>query len=1236
MMKKRIAIIVAIIFCILVGEYAVDFNRFHTKRLMCPMASVVATDNMLSSLNVTAIAEDSKGLMWIGTSAGINVFDGHSYTQFSHDTQDSTALPDDYITCLHRDCMGRMWVGTQNGVAMYDGGGRFRRCKLPVTNNCTITDIADANSGNGVVVAVGNLQRSYFHVKDGKVEAASLSDIVPKQKVVIPDAPYSLRKPLQMVSCSFADSRGNVWVGFRNAGYQIVSASMTAYKRANENILASATKGKDIIALGRVGETLLAGTTLRLYAFETKTGALNETLYQSMFRQSENALAELNNIVALDNRRAWIVGSREVLSCEVNDGRVGIKGRTLGDNGGGVQLGNGVNIGGKLYVSSDAGAILCMAYASNRVEHIPVKSQWYDDETQLAALRDGSLLVFMRNMHIATYKPTERKVKELSVTGEKAGGNIDPAFAYEDSYGKVWLGTKRSGLYRLDMRKMSVERMNLLNDVHVQGIVEDSRRNIWITTLKDVVCYNPKTEEMQFSSVVSSGQNDLRRQFFDNSVCLSPDSSIVLGNSDGCCFLPLAAQNAARCGLENKLCIYSVKVVAEDGKAMMLNDSVADGKCYTFSHDENSVGFSFFYPNFGQSSSFMYQYRLEGYDSQWHEPTYTQNVNYANLPPGKYMFRLRLVASSKGEPLCERYVVVNIKPAWWASSAAWTFYVVCVMALIYYVNTLYLRLRSNHLRLLNERHERERERHTNEMNMSFFANVSHEFRNPITLIAGPLIALRADDSLTKTARQSLDRVCLSVNRMLRLIDQMLDFNQLETDALRLRVTNIDAATELNRLIASFEESAQVRGIVLDVRRTAANYEMYLDTDKFEKIMSNLFTNALKHTPDNGRIAITMNTRNTAYEGEWLDVEVFNSGSHIAGERIKDVFKRYFQLSDANASHKYGWGTGIGLYYVKRLVGLHHGEITVRNQCDETDAKNDGVAFCFSLPMGRIAYDGDEICVESPRIMQIPISAPVLIDNSQQTNNRQKILIVDDDVDVAQYIRSLFVADYIVENRYSAETALKDMADIRPDIILSDIVMGEMSGYDFCRTLKANLMWSHIPVVLVTAKSNIDEQISGLRLGAIAYITKPFDPTYLRTLVESQLRNVNELRQKLSNSVNTDEAADVADTLSDNDRRFMDELYSIMEKRLTELDLNVAVVSHDMLMSQSKFNYKLKQLTGDTPGVFFRKYKLNRAARLLREGRMNVSEVAMMTGFNTAAHFSVAFKKQFGVVPSEFR
>lgn len=286
------------------------------------------------------------------------------------------------------------------------------------------------------------------------------------------------------------------------------------------------------------------------------------------------------------------------------------------------------------------------------------------------------------------------------------------------------------------------------------------------------------------------------------------------------------------------------------------------------------------------------------------------------------------------------------------------------------------------------------------------------------------------------------------------------------------------------------------------------------------------------------------------------------------------------------------------------------------------------------------YNKVEIAEQEKRVMQIPLSADCSMEAKPEENkkmNRPKILVVDDDVDVAQYLHYIFAADYEVVNRYSAEEALADLEEVKPDLILSDIIMDKMSGYEFCQVLKNDLMFSHIPVILITAMSKMSEQIEGLKLGAVAYVTKPFDPAYLKALVVSQLQNMQTLRQRLGESTETQTLSEkVADTLSEQDRKFMDELYQLMEKHSKEQDLSVSTMCKDMLISPAKFNYKVKELTGETPGTFFRKYKLNRAAVLLREGKLNVSEIAVLTGFSTAAHFSVAFKKQFGVSPSEYQ
>lgn len=1244
-LRKSIACAALAIFALLLTQYTIVPNRWFTERILKPQGMQTGQDYMLSSLNVTTISQDApQKRIWIGTSAGINVYNGHDYTQYFHDPNDTTALPDDYINVILRDAKGRMWIGTQNGLARYEGSGRFHRIQLPTTNGNVTYLSEDSISGD---ILVSN-EKEWFAVRNDQVQKTRRRPDMQRNRtsplskfnewaVDYSQAESALDKPKELISCVFKDAGGNLWIGYRNAGYQVLSENIIAYKTANDNPLVETTRGKDITCLSTVGKHILAGTTLRLYVYDGKSPSPKHYYYSSLFDSKE----VLNSIVALDDTHVCLVGRHHILFCKLGDNDIHVQ-RNFKSN---ALLGSVARIGNEVYVTCQSPYLIRCKMESPNFDTISIHHPQYDEETQLTALRDGRLLLFAKNMRLIFFTPWNCDFHELKISGTPQTGDIDPAFVRQDSRGGIWLGTKRSGLYRLAPNRKKAERMNFVNDVHIQGLVEDKRQQLWITTLKDAICYQPATGSVLMNSLVSSSQNSWTRQYFDNALCISPNGNLVFGSSDGCIFLPQEAGDKMSIAnkrrrmpydqsraLEKGLCIYAMDVQTDEGIKKSVNIPIKKDARFTLSHDENDLTFGFFYPNYSRRSSLMYQCKLEGYDKNWSAPTYEHIAHYANLAPGKYTFRLRLISSSFLPPLAEQSIQVTVTPAPWACAAAWWFYFCSIVWVLYYINTLYLRIRTNRLLLQQEQHRRELEQRTNEMNMNFFANISHEFRNPITLIAGPLLSLKSDMSLPTSARHTLNRICMSVNRMLRLIDQMLDFNQLETDALRLKVVHTDSETEMRQLVASFEESAKVRGIQLELCIASGNYEAWLDSDKLEKIMNNLFTNALKHTSTGGVIRI--NVDSTANR---LNVSLFNSGSHISDDKLQYVFKRYYQLPNTQGLHQYGWGTGIGLYYVKRLVGLHHGKIEVCNEAD-------GVNFKFWLPTDKTAYLDAERVTQKVGVMQIPLDtendmcqSSVAEDGNCQDTKKTKVLVVDDDIDVAQYIRSVFSSDYIVENRYSAEEALEDLAEIQPDIILSDIVMGKMSGYDFCRNLKSNLMFCHIPVILITAKSDMTEQIEGLRQGALAYITKPFDPSYLKAMVETQLLNMRRLRQRLGESTEIKELSpSVSDTLSAQDRKFMDELYSLMEKRSAELELNVSNVCRDLLISQSKFNYKLKELTGETPGTFFRRYKLNKAARWLKEGTYNVSEVAVKTGFSTAAHFSVAFKKQFGVSPSDYR
>lgn len=1222
-------------FCILAIAYVADPGRRKTKRRLVAESQLLTHDNMLSSLNVTAIAEDSCGMVWIGTSAGINVYDGQTYTQFAHDARDSTALPDDYINTLHRDRHGRMWVGTQNGVALYTGAGRFRRFALPEGDG-NVTLIADGRGRDEVVAATAGRRHGCYAISPSGVRPATAAMLPhPAPPTAIPGAPFSLRKPQQIVSCTFRDSEGNVWVGFRNAGYQVVSERLTAFKRANANALAAATEGKDVVTLSRVGRSLLAGTTLRLYVYDQSRDRVAETYFSQLFDSVAATRRELLSAVALDGSRAWLVGNRQVLSCRVSGSTIAAEGRAFGATRGTAQLGAATRVGDTLYVSSD-GALLSFGYATGAPRRTPVASRWYDSETQLATLADGRVLLFMRNMQLALFSPRDGRITPLATSGDTADGNTDPAFARQDSYGNVWLGTKRSGLYRLSLATGRMERTAFLSDVHIQGMSEDPGRNLWFTTLKDVTCYDPRTGTATPNPLLSSSLNNWTRQYFDNSVCLAPDgSSVVFGSSDGCRFISVeAARKAMATAMKpsRQPRIYSLAITTQDGRRLLLDDNTRGGSSYTFAHDENTLSVRYFYPDYGKSTAAMFQCRLDGYDHEWQPPTFRREATYANLPPGRYVLRLRMLTSHGHKAVGEQRVSITVRPAWWASSAAWLFYASCLVVLLFYLNTLYLRLRMGRLQLVQEQHEREREQRMREMNMSFFANISHEFRTPLTMISGPVEQLCESTDINKHNKQLLNIINRSVNRMLKLVNQLLDFNKLENDTLRLHVKLCDIVTEMQRIIDLFIVNAEEKGITLNCHGLEGSYLIWLDVDKLEKIINNLMSNAMKFTPRGGKIDVTLDSEIDKKGMQWVKITVADTGKGIPEKELDNIFKRYYQLNNQSAS-TINWGTGIGLYYARSLALLHHGKLFANNRKD-----CQGAVFTLALPTHEEIYsDAEKRNLEEEQKMELSAKKDSMIANKIEqedgSDNRPKVLIVDDDTEVVHYLRTLLATDYHVIYRFDAESALKAIREEEPSLILSDVVMPGISGYELCKAIKQDIQLCHIPVILVTAKTTPENQVEGLNSGADAYVTKPFTPKVLLAMINSLLTNREKAKTILNNATQTDKS--VEEVLSPQDKAFMDELYKIMEQELANSELDVNKATELMHISRTKLYYKVKGLTGENPSVFFKTYKLNRAAALIVEGKYNISEIAYMTGFNTLSHFSTSFKKQFGCTPSEY-
>ena len=539
------------------------------------------------------------------------------------------------------------------------------------------------------------------------------------------------------------------------------------------------------------------------------------------------------------------------------------------------------------------------------------------------------------------------------------------------------------------------------------------------------------------------------------------------------------------------------------------------------------------------------------------------------------------------------------------------------------------RIRVEKQAVLRAEQAKAQEQFINKMNMSFFANISHEFRTPLTMVSGPISLLYSSSDITGENKNLLRIVQRSVNRMLRLVNQMLDFNKLENDTLKLKVRPTEIVVFLKELTDIFRVNAESKSITMITNGLEGSFIAWIDEDKIDKILTNLMSNALKYTPAGGRINVNFDIVSGEDAVQAVKIEVINTGQ-IPDDKLEKIFERYYQISDEHGGI-YNWGTGIGLYYARSLARLHHGSLTASNLKDDNK-----VMFTLIVPVGQSAYSEAERSHEQVNQLEafpleenpLPVKPDPDLDKEKKT-----IMVVDDDSEVAYYLELLLGSDYQVVCRFNAESALEAITESVPDLILSDVVMPGKDGYWLCREIKESLQLCHIPVILVTAKTTIENQVEGLNVGVDAYVTKPFEPHYLMALIKSLLNNREKTRSLLSRSTQTDKMDE--NVLSPQDNMFMTELYHLMESELSNPELDVTRMTQLLKISRTKFYYKVKGLTGENPSVFFKTYKLNRAVELLKEGKYTISEIADMTGFNTLSHFSKSFKQQFGIPPSEY-
>ena len=832
---------------------------------------------------------------------------------------------------------------------------------------------------------------------------------------------------------------------------------------------------------------------------------------------------------------------------------------------------------------------------------------------------------------------------------------------FESSKGELWVGTLGGGLNKYIPAKdgenehfITYSESNGFPNNVIKGILEDENGNLWLSSNGGLSKFNPESFEISNYDV----NDGLQSNEFSELACLKKrNGEMVFAGVYGFnIFFPENIKDNKEMPetVLTNLLIFNKKVeVGEEFEGRVVLEKPVDiTKTIDFKYTENSFSFEFAALHYSAPSKNHYAYKLEGFNNDWIFTTSNKRyATYTNLEPGKYTLKVK---SSNNDGYWDETPVeleINIIPPFWRTDLANLIYILLFFGgLILFRRFTIIRSTKKH-QLELEHMERENYEQVQRLKLEFFTNISHEFRTPLTLIKGPLDYLNKMDSevIKPEVKEQLELMDKNTNYLLRLVNQLLDFRKMDKGVMDLKVGNSDIVKFINLVGEPFQFLSHKKNIDFQIKAKESSILSWFDPDAVEKIMNNLLSNAFKFTPDQGNIEVnicegkdyvsTKGEEKIENKSDYVFIQVKDSGPGIPKHRIKIIFERFYVDRDFRKLNSEG--AGIGLNFTKKLIELHRGGIKVLS-----DEKGGGSNFVFWLPKDMKYYKnvkGVSFSTEEESktfITQTNAQTHIsgVIDDIVDENIIKKrsklpiVLVIDDNADIRSFLKKGLKNEFDV---YEAENGLRGFelaCKLMPNVVVTDILMPVMDGIEFCDKLKTTQETSHIPVVMLTAKTSQEWEIEGLKTGADAYIRKPFDMEVVKLKIKNILKYRGELRKKFNREI-TLQPNEV--TVTSSDEKFLQDSIEIVEKHMMDSDFSVEILVKEMALSRSTFYLKIKELTGLSTGEFIRNIRLKRAMQLLEKSNLSVKEIMFMTGFNTASYFSKCFKKQFGVIPSKY-
>ena len=1134
----------------------------------------------LKEKEILSILQQSSTRLWVGTE-GDGIFLINPQTEemvnYTHTPGKINSISSNYVRSLALDSQNRLWIGTIHSLNIYneksnafDVYASDSQESGSLSQPSVRTIFADTQGGMWVGTYLGGL--NYYHPLKNRFQNMQS---IPSRN--------SLNS--NIVGCIREDAKGDLWIGTNGGGVNYYHTDTQVFTHYTQ---AEGLGSNDVKAI-------YVDDAHNLVYIGTHKGGLN-ILQRSSGRIETFKQKDITNIYAIEptlSGELWMSGTREILRFNpLNKKFIRI---TTQANGQPIRQNRITNL------MRDSKHRLWAGGEKGLVVYTEKDNQLF--ESQLIPAQSPLLHKFINCVH-------------------------------EARSGVFWIGT-RSGVYSFDEKKQEVKQYTtthgLPNNV-VHGILEDSYGKLWISTEKGLSYFQPQTEKFRNYTSTDGLQSN---QFTLNAYCRATNEQMYFGSIKGITtFHPeQLADNPHTPPVDiTELRLFN-QTVCPDDETGILQSAINETKHITLSASQSMFSLQFVVSNYISGNHNTFAYKLDGYDKEWYYTSTLRTASYSNLPSGTYRFLVKAANSDGKWNDTPTPLEIVILPVWYRTWWAYLLFIIALMGIASFVfRHLWIR-KSMQAQIELERIDKERQREVNEMKLRFFINISHELRTPLTLILAPAQEM-LDKVNDRWMRKQLETIQRSTNRLLHLVNQLMDYRRAELGVFHLKVrrNNIHQVLEKNFLF--YERLAQRKNIKYNLCSELEDKETLCDPNYLELIVNNLLSNAFKYTSEEQSITVTLKEENNR-----LLLQVKDTGNGIPVDKQSRIFERFYQVESEHI------GSGIGLSLVQRLVELHHGHIELES------AEGKGSTFTIYLPTDEGAYQSDEIAsrtsTECDETAHSTNSREMYILDTEQPEERinaeeatseanilqqETILVVEDNEDIRQYLREELCKTYRILEAENGEKAMELVKAQPVSLILTDVMMPVMDGLQLCKQIKQNLNTCHIPVIILSAKAELNEQLEGLHVGADDYIPKPFSMTLVTTKIKNLFRTRHRAIQYYSNSLEI-EPEKIA--LNSMDEVLLKRAVDIVEKHLDHVEFSTDEFAREMLMSRSNLHLKLKALTGESTNEFIRKIRFNKACKLLKEERYTVSEISSMVGFNTPSYFATSFKKYFGCLPSEY-